>query len=353
MSADRFPYAFRILGPLDGPRKRVDAAAAHDAYRRCDPRAQVDREAYLSHFWFDETFREHLAATGSTRGFMGATWAEELVFDIDDENDLGSALEAVRRLHETLIRKYEVPPDGINIHFSGNKGFHLTLPPRLWLANGGPHFNRVAGAFAARIAAEAEVKIDMSVYDRVRALRAANSRHPKTGLHKRHIPRDALGGVAVKDVLELARQPAAFGLPNCNGMPIVDGLVVEWEAARSLVAAQEAVAKERRTALAEGLVRPTLNRLTMEIIRGEPVDVGDRHRLIYSAARDLAESGAPRHLIDSLLRDAALDTGLPPREVDRQLDCGFNDAVKTPSPAISNEPDIADGSGRNEAGGVP
>jgi hypothetical protein len=51
--------------------------------------------------------------------------------------------------------------------------------------------------------------------------------------------------------------------------------------------------------------------------------VGDRHRTIYSAARNLTEAGAPQHLVIDLLREAALDTGLPPREVDRQIECGY------------------------------
>ena len=119
---------------------------------------------------------------------------------------------------------------------------------------------------------------------------------------------------------------------NCNYMPIVDGLAWEWKHATEIMAEREAAAEQQRANLATGLVKPTLNRLTLEIIRGEPVEPGDRHRLIYSAARDLAEKGAPRHLVDALLREVSLDTGLPPREVDRQLECGFNDALKaTPS----------------------
>jgi hypothetical protein len=345
-----YPYAFRILGPLDGPRKRVDAEAAFAAYCRCDERARVDTEAYLSHFRFDESFRDHLATTGSTRDFNGNTWAEELVFDIDAEGDLPAALEQARKLTATLTDTYEVPRKGFTSHFSGSKGFHIALPTRLWLADGGPNFHRVAGVFARRVAAAARVTIDVGVYDRVRALRAPNSVHPKTGLHKRHIPADVFETITVDQIVELARSPAPFERVNCNYMPIVDGLAWEWKHATEIMAEREAAAEQQRAKLAAGLVKPTLNRLTLEIIRGEPVEPGDRHRLIYSAARDLAEKGAPRHLVDALLREVSLDTGLPPREVDRQLDCGFNDAIKA-MPATRPPAGRADGSTDHQAAG--
>jgi hypothetical protein len=57
--------------------------------------------------------------------------------------------------------------------------------------------------------------------------------------------------------------------------------------------------------------------------------VGDRHRLLYSAARNLGEFGCPHELAWALLSEAALDSGLPPREVRRQIECGLADAQKT------------------------
>lgn len=222
MTPDCFPYACRILGPLDGPRIRVDVAVAHAAYRSCDPRARVEREAYLSHFRFEESFREHLAATGSMRGFSGATWAEELVFDIDVEGNLPGALTATRQLAASLMTWFATPTDGISVHFSGNKGFHVGLQTRLWHAGGGVNFHRVAGMFAERVAERAGVQIDTSVYDRVRALRAPNSRHPKSDLHKRHIPLATLKTITADQVVELATHPEPFVLPDCNALPVVD-----------------------------------------------------------------------------------------------------------------------------------
>jgi len=329
-----FNYAFRILGSLDGPRKRVDAAVAMAAYRSCDARAKVDCESYLSHYRFDDSFRDHLSRTGSPRGFEGPTWAPEIIFDIDREGDLPAALEATRKLVTTLEDDFGVPPEAIVRFFSGNKGFHVALPGHLFHPQGGPNFHRIAAVFATLVAAKAGVIIDTGIYDRVRALRAPNSRHPKTGLHKRHIPFEDFRVITPEQVLTLAREPSPFEVVDSSLLLPIVRLVEKWRLATNVVVTEKTAANERAAKVAAGLTKPVLNRLTMDIIRGESPAVGDRHRLIYSAARDLAETGAPRHLIDALLREPALDTGLPPKEVERQLDCGYRDGT---NPRTSEE----------------
>jgi len=61
----------------------------------------------------------------------------------------------------------------------------------------------------------------------------------------------------------------------------------------------------------------------MEFIRNG-AEEGDRHRLLFSAASNLAEFGCPPALAHALLTEAALDSGLPPKEVYRQIGCGLN-----------------------------
>ena len=76
--------------------------------------------------------------------------------------------------------------------------------------------------------------------------------------------------------------------------------------------------QRRRT----GTNSTTLNRITRAFLRdGAPP--GDRHRLLFSAAADLAELGCPRNLAHALLTEPALDCGLRPKDVRRQIDCGW------------------------------
>ena len=81
-------------------------------------------------------------------------------------------------------------------------------------------------------------------------------------------------------------------------------------------------AAERRAALASGNGDARLNRQTLDFIR-DGAATGDRHRLLFSAAANLAEFGCPTSLAHALLSEAALDSGLKPSDVRRQIDCGL------------------------------
>jgi hypothetical protein len=70
-----------------------------------------------------------------------------------------------------------------------------------------------------------------------------------------------------------------------------------------------------------------LNRSTLAFIRDGAAE-GDRHRRLFSAAANLAEFGCPPDLAAELLTEAALDSGLSPAEVRRQIECGLTHTQK-------------------------
>lgn len=311
------PYGFRIVGGCEGRRRLVDAGAAFAAYCRCDPAAQVDHEAYLSAFQFLTEFRDHLAATGSTKDYHGRCWSSQLWFDIDREGDLDAALLDARRLVGRLLQVYRsLDDDDVLAFFSGAKGFHVGAPLPADLAPS-TSFHRVARRLAETIADQAGARIDTGVYDRVRAFRAPNSRHVRTGLHKRRLSHDEFMGLTTARIVELAREPAPFDLPTPASDP---QLLADWHDAAELVEREQQAKAQRRADAAAGNGR--LTRRTMQTIRGEDLNLGDRHRLVFSAAANLAEMGCPPALADELLMTAALDCGLPPSDAKRQIACG-------------------------------
>jgi hypothetical protein len=324
MSAATHFHGFRIAGPCTGDRRRVDAAAAFRAYCQCDARANVEAEAYLSAFQFDGTFAEHLARTGSPAGFTGSTWAPYLWADFDRDDAAGGlarALGDLRLFVDTLDETYAVPRSVLLPFVSGGKGFHCGIPTALFAPAASPNFHAVARQFVENIAAEAKVAVDVGVFDRVRAFRAPNSRHPKTGLHKRFLPVDILDTVTLDGVLDMARQPQPFDVPSTDGVESADMLVAVWDAAGRAVVEKAAAVDQRRLEVASGERAVTLNKLTRAFLNGE-VEAGDRHRLLYSAAANLAEVGCPLSALVALLTEPALDLGLPPRDVARQIECG-------------------------------
>ena len=319
-------YGFRIVGPCTGDRSRVHAATAFKAYCQCDAKAGVDREGYLSAFNFGNDFREHLTATGSPAGFSGSTWSSHIWLDVDRDPGNGgidAALAATRMIVDVLDETFGVPREVLLPFVSGGKGFHLGIPTGLWEPPPALYFHAVARQFAEMIATEAKVPIDTSVFDRVRAFRAPNSRHPKTGFHKRHVPVDLLDKATAAELLDRAREPAPFEVPSVGGVESADLLVVEWDRAAKAVADRVAGMARRRGELAEGTATASLNRATIEFIRGEDVDDGSRASTVFKSAANLAEVGCSIAAVRALLMEPALNLGLPPKEVTRQIDCGI------------------------------
>ena len=304
-----FPHGIRVRGPIYGPRARVDWVAATNGYRHCLACAEVAREAYLSVFTFPDAFAGYLAAHGSPAGYQGEVGAEAVLWDIDRE-DLAEAQDDARNLVATLEETFDVPPTAIEVFFSGRRGFHVTVPTSLWRPEPSDRFHAACRAFAEAVAGEAKVRIDSSVYSRVHMVRATNSRHPKTGLHKVLVDVDRM---TLADILDWAAAPQPIGAWS-PADAVVSPLEEQW---RDAVAASQKVREHQRAA------NGRLNRMTKQVLRGELLDLGDRHRHIFSAAANLAECGASLSLATDLLWDVAREAGLPPKEITRQIECGF------------------------------
>jgi hypothetical protein len=137
-------------------------------------------------------------------------------------------------------------------------------------------------------------------------------------LHKRRLSLDELQGLSLDAVRRLAEQPAPFDLPDAP--PVCERAKADWQEAVEVVR-RASEAKAQANSNGKG---PALNRQTLAFIR-DGAGEGDRHRLLYSAARNLGEFGCPPALAHALLSEAALDCGLAPKEVARQIECGLKD----------------------------
>src|SRR5262249_6833667 len=144
----------------------------------------------------------------------------------------------------SLYRFPTLDDNHLLLSFSGNKGAHVGLPVTWGPAPSGI-FNLITRRFAETLAAEAGVTIDTGNYDKVRLFRAPNSRHPKTGLHKRRLTLDELLYLRADRVRELVREPAPFELPVVN--VTCAQAAADWQAAARAVE-QEAIAEAQRGA---------------------------------------------------------------------------------------------------------
>lgn len=310
-------YGFRIVGDCRNERRLIDWRSAFDAYCQADDRANVFTESYLSAFTFGAVFRRHLERTGSTKGYDRECFASWLWWDIDREHDVDAATNDARRLCAGLCERFKLDGDELLTFYSGSKGFHVGLPTSLWEPEPSVVFNQAARRFAETIAEQAGVVIDTGVYDKVRAFRSPNSRHGETGLHKRRLTFDELLNLSTNAIKTLAAEPEPFDIPKPPG--VNSQAVADWRLATEQVGERTEAHKQRRQDL-NGAT--TLNRSTLDFIR-DGATAGDRHRLLFSAAANLAECGCAFDLAWALLSEPALDSGLSPADVRRQIECGL------------------------------
>lgn len=311
MTSNDCPYGFRVVGSAHAPRREIAFAAAFRAYCAADPDASPDAEAYLSAFRFGEDFRTYFALHNSTAGFDGPCWSDWLWVDIDHAGNLGEALQSARRLVGGALERYPaLDEDDPLVFFSGSKGFHVGVPLPAAVPPSG-HFHATCRRLAEALSEEAGAGIDTGIYDRVRLFRAPNSRHPKTGLHKRRLMHEELFGVSMDRILGLAREPLPFDAPRA--VHADPRLMQDWQAAEAAVVHSLTTART--------LARPqdrSLQRATLDFIR-DGADDGERNMRLFRAAANLRELQAPDHLIHALLTDAARDSGLPPKEINATI----------------------------------
>jgi hypothetical protein len=313
------PYGFRVVGHRAGRRRIVDWQSAFLAHAACDERAELGREGYLSHFTFDDTFRDHFDLQNSEAGYNGPCAAHWLFWDIDRPDDLEAAISDSRRLAANILDRYrELDDDALLVLLSGAKGFHVGIPTALWKPTPSLSFHETAKRFALAHAARAGIVVDGLIYSKTRLFRAPNSKHQKTGLFKRRLALGELNHLSTKGIVELARHPEPFAL----SVPTVTSptAIADWlDAGRAV----EKRAVERRAEYGNG--SPRLNLKTLDFIRDGSTD-GERAIRLFQAAANLGEFDCPPALAHALLNESALDSGLTPRETMRQIESGLTHA---------------------------
>jgi hypothetical protein len=310
------PHGLRVLGSLDNPRWLVDYRETFVGYCRAYPKLRLDVPGYLSLLSYPGAFREYIETKQSTGLYRGPVGVPKIAWDIDRAGNLDAALRDCRRLAAYLADRYALDDSDLLIGFSGQKGFHVELPVG-WTIEPAVDANGIARVFAERAAREVGIQIDRGVYDRVRLFRAWNTLHPKTGLFKIRIGLDDMLHASLTWIAQRAVQPIGFEPPAGSSSP---SLLAAWSEAEQAV--RQPV--EKRPA---GPTDAAINALTRELILNPvEVEVGERHRRLFSAAANLAEFANIDDLIKTLLTEPGLDTGLPPAEVERQIRTGIEHA---------------------------
>lgn len=298
-------YTYLIIGPKTARRLPVSFLPAFTAYATLTPEVDHTREAYFSAFNYGPDFIEHLGRNqGSVAGFSGACFSPFLWIDIDSRE---SALADTRKIVATIEARYSHSP---LVFFSGSKGFHVGISTGLFDPAPAIDFNARCRGVATSLASLAGIQIDEGVYDITRAFRAPNSRHPRTGLHKRHLTAEQINALTIDEIAALARDPFPFTLPSNSTKQ--QQAVLDWSTITTPPTNTPTEAARTRI----------LNLATRQYIANS-AEEGDRHRMLFSAAANLGEIGLTPEQAYAILSEAGLESGLSPKEVRRTIECGI------------------------------
>jgi hypothetical protein len=147
---------------------------------------------YSSYFFFSDELLTYMsaqtAAAPSVSGYQGKVWAPYLPIDIDHP-DLLPALECARLLGDLFLDRWRIDPNGLQIYFSGAKGFHFMLDTRLFgkmapARNWPMIFDALRRHVAQQLPERLRDVVDLSIKDRMRLLRLPNTVHEKSQLYK-------------------------------------------------------------------------------------------------------------------------------------------------------------------------
>lgn len=160
----------------------------------------LDIDWYVSAYSYGEDALEYFNENKSIKGFNGDAYTKTLHWDLDAENNFNLVKDSTIKLYEKLVSLGL--GEGVQIYFSGNKGFHLLLHTENKFT---PTQTKIV---CHNLAVEAGVDLkvfDSTVYNITRIFRLEFTKHPKSGLYKIPITIEELRESTKEDIQELAK----------------------------------------------------------------------------------------------------------------------------------------------------
>ena len=145
----------------------------------------------------------------------------DLYIDLDYEIHTDADFQKVKRdltlTVTTLKIFYKIPQEYIKIHFSGNKGFHVTVDPVVF----GGEPCKLLNCYYKLIAQDLRTytqfsTVDTKIYDNKRLFRLPNSINNKTGYYKVPISYEDVMHISLAELAEYAKSPKEieFAIPK-------------------------------------------------------------------------------------------------------------------------------------------
>lgn len=161
------------------------------------------KDYYRSLFSYPKSVLDHIASTGSIAKFKQDVTASYLFFDLDS-SDLELVKQEAYELLQILFKLVGTTTDKFKacteLHFSGNKGFHITLHTKQEFTPA------TMKTICTRIAGHLQ-SFDPAIYNTSRIIRIENTKHQKSDLYKINIPVSKIKEIDINYIKNKAAEP--------------------------------------------------------------------------------------------------------------------------------------------------
>jgi hypothetical protein len=177
----------------------------------------LNTDWYSSVYFYNEEQYKKYRENGSVKGIRDVV-TNKLVFDFDSKDNLELAKSDALKLISKLAEFAEegLSEDNFEIHYSGNKGFNVTL-----------YLNRYITPEQARILAVNKLgkgleTLDTTLYDAVQIIRIPYTTHQVSKLHKIPLSYDQLFNLSITDIQKFAGAVYKPAVPNKTAAALDD-----------------------------------------------------------------------------------------------------------------------------------
>lgn len=162
----------------------------------------LDKDAYISAYYFNDSHYEIFKKKGSVAGITDVLGVK-IFWDFDSQKNVEQARLDACEMYFRLIDN-GFPPDCIQIYYSGNKGFEMSIQLKDCKLTPSQIKN------ICLTLAEGLETVDPVVYNATRVMRLPLTKHQKSGLYKSPLSVDELTNLSVPEIVSLAKEPLTY-----------------------------------------------------------------------------------------------------------------------------------------------
>lgn len=167
-------------------------------------------DIFHSVFMFDYKMDQRVKEHGTIASFDDEVYTSYLHFDFDSADDPSESLRDVRKLIDRLDTIGVDVYSCCKVYYSGSKGMHVfVLNDDIAKVSGLKNTNSIV-KFVCSNLADGLKTFDTSVYDKVRLIRCANSKHSKTGRYKIPMTVSEAQSLSMDEIIEMSSEQRDF-----------------------------------------------------------------------------------------------------------------------------------------------